>query len=175
MGSQAYRRRFRLPKMDEIEEVLVGRESLERMKAELQDLKVGGRREMSERLKRAREHGDIRENAEYDTAKDEQGRMEARIRQLEHLVKHAKIREGSSGAVDVAAPGAVVTVREEGEEGTEEYFLAKSGEDRVEGFRTVTLESPLGKALEGRKAGDSVQVEAPGGSFSVEILEIRPA
>lgn len=159
--------------MEEPEQVLVGRDSLERMKAELEDLKTRGRREISERLKRAREHGDIRENAEYDSAKDDQGRMEGRIRQLEHLVKHAKVREGAE-AVEVVGPGAVVTIREEGEDQAEEYFVASSGEDRVEGFRTVTLESPLGKAIKGKRPGDNVQVEAPGGSFSVEILEIRP-
>ena len=155
------------------DKIPISADSLERMQAELDDLKTRGRTEMGARLKRAREHGDIRENADYDAAKDAQGLMEARIRTLEETIKHAVVREGSSEA-DEAAPGVIVTLKEEGIDEPEEYFLAASPEDRIEGVRTITLSSPLGKAIEGKRPGETVQVEAPGGSFSVEVVSLRP-
>lgn len=159
--------------MTQDDRIPISADSLERMKAELEDLVTRGRAEMSERLKRARDHGDIRENADYDAAKDAQGMMEARIRTLEETIKHAVVRE-VGGAAEEAAPGVIVTVKEEGVDEREEYFLAASNEDKIEGMRTITLTSPLGKAIAGRKPGDSVQVEAPGGSFTVEIVSLRP-
>jgi transcription elongation factor GreA len=159
--------------MTQDDRIPISADSLERMKAELDDLVTRGRAEMSERLKRARDHGDIRENADYDAAKDAQGMMEARIRTLEETIKHAVVRK-AGGAAEEAAPGVIVTVKEEGTDDPEEYFLAASNEDKIEGMRTITLSSPLGKAIAGRKSGDSVQVEAPGGSFTVEIVSLRP-
>ena len=159
--------------MTQDDRIPISADSLERMKAELEDLVTRGRAEMSERLKRARAHGDIRENADYDAAKDAQGMMEARIRTLEETIKSAVVRE-AGGAADEAAPGVIVTVKEEGTDDPEEYFLAASNEDKIEGMRTITLSSPLGKAIAGRKSGESVQVEAPGGSFTVEIVSLRP-
>jgi transcription elongation factor GreA len=159
--------------MKEDDRIPISAESLERMRAELEDLQGRGRAEMSERLKRARAHGDIRENADYDAAKDAQGMMEARIRTLEETINRAVVREAGNAA-DEAVPGVIVTVKEEGADDQEEYFLAASNEDKIEGMRTITLSSPLGKALAGGKPGDSVQVEAPGGSFTVEIISLRP-
>lgn len=159
--------------MEETEQISVSPETLARMKAELEDLRGRGRAEMSERLQTAREHGDLKENAEYDAAKNDQGLMEARIRKLEHIIRNAVVLQEASG--DVAGPGAVVKVQEEGEEDPEEYYLAASAEDRIEGARTVTTSSPLGKAIVGKKVGDAATVEAPAGSFKVEIIEIRPA
>src|SRR5205823_14431536 len=94
-------------------------EAYQRLRRELEELRTEGRRAMGERLLRAREHGDIRENAEYDAAKDAQGLMEARIRRLEHMIKNAVVRETPATA-DVASPGVIVTIKQEGEAETED-------------------------------------------------------
>lgn len=129
---------------------------------------------MAERLQHARELGDIRENAEFDSAKNEQGLMEARIRELERLLKDPDIVEASAAA-DVAGPGTLVTLLSEEESGDKEiYLLAASKEERLEGVRTVSMDSPLGQALLSSRVGDRVEYEAPGGSFAYRVVEIQP-
>lgn len=160
--------------MSEPEEIVVSAETLARMEKELEELTTTGREQMSERIKRAREFGDIRENAEYDAAKDAQGLMEARIRRLEHLIKNAVVRETPAEA-DVATPGVIVTIKQEGEDETEDYLFASSPEDRMKGVRTITTSSPVGSAIVGKRVGDVVEVQAPGGTFTVEIVALRPA
>ena len=152
-----------------------------RLRKELEELRTAGRRKISERLLIAREHGDIRENADYDAAKNEQGLMEARIRDLEHMLKDPDIIEATVG--DELGPGTLVTLRlvddgeateamDEAEEET--YLLAISAEERAPGVRTVTSSSPLGSALMGRKAGERVTYEAPGGVFTYEVVSFTP-
>jgi transcription elongation factor GreA len=147
----------------------------ERLRAELERLTGEGREQMSERLLRAREHGDIKENAEYDTAKNDQGLMEARIRELQQLLKDPDIVEGTSES-DLAAPGQLVTVRpiDDPDEEEETYLLAASKEERLEGVRTVSVDSPFGKALAGKRIGERVKYQAPGGTFSYEITGLKP-
>jgi transcription elongation factor GreA len=143
-----------------------------RLKAELEDLKDRGRREMGERLLRAREHGDIRENAEYDAAKDAQGLMEARIRDLERMLRDPEIVESPVGAESVMA-GMLVTVRDE--DGDEEtYLLAVSAEERANGIRTITTASPLGSVIVGKARGEDVAYEAPGGVFRCTVVGFEP-
>src|SRR5437899_4710885 len=89
--------------------MVVSSETLQRWELELKELTSDGRAAMSERLQRAREFGDIRENADYDAARDEQAMMEARIRHLQHLIKHAVVQESPAGS-DVAGPGLIVTI-----------------------------------------------------------------
>jgi transcription elongation factor GreA len=152
------------------------RDAYRRLKDELDRLITDGRTEMAERLLRAREHGDIRENAEYDAAKNEQGLMEARIRELERLLKHPEIVEGPAGS-DMAGPGLLVTVRslDDDEPDEEEvYLLAASKEERAEGARTVSVSSPFGKALLGKRPGEKVSYQAPGGTFSYEVVRLDP-
>ncbi len=143
-----------------------------RLRKELEELKSAGRQRISERLLVAREHGDIRENADYDAAKNEQGLMEARIRDLEHMLKDPDIMEAADG--DEVGPGTLVTLRlmdeEAAEEEEETYLLALSAEERAPGVRTVTSNSPLGSALMGRRVGERVTYEAPGGVFTYEVL-----
>src|SRR6266550_9260299 len=112
-----------------------------RLRKELEGLKSEGRLKISERLLRAREHGDIRENADYDAAKNEQGLMEARIRDLEHMLKDPEIIEATEG--DEVGPGTLVTLRllDEDEAEDETYLLALSAEERATGVRTVTSNS----------------------------------
>jgi transcription elongation factor GreA len=164
--------RFRRNPGDEPSATLT-RDAYERLRAELDRLRTEGRQEMSARLQRAREHGDIRENAEYDAAKDAQGLMEARIRDLERLLKDPDIVEGPVPA-DQALPGVLVTVRIEEDQEEETYLLAASKEERIDGLRTVTADSPLGSALLGRKVGERVSYQAPGGRFACQIVRLEP-
>jgi transcription elongation factor GreA len=145
-----------------------------RLRKELEELKTEGRQRISDRLLRAREHGDIRENADYDAAKNEQGLMEARIRDLEHMLLDPDIVEAPTG--DEVGPGTLVTLRllDEEEDEDETYLLALSAEERAPGVRTVTSNSPLGSALMGSRVGDQVTYEAPGGVFTYEVLSFAP-
>ncbi len=150
-------------------------EAYHRLKDELDDLKLEGRLRISERLKAAREHGDIRENAEYDAAKNEQGLMEARIRQLERMLRDPEIVEAPVDA-DAVIPGMLVTVLPLDDDDPEEenYLLADSAEERANGVRTITTTSPLGSALLGATKDDEVVYQAPGGSFRYRIVGFRP-
>jgi transcription elongation factor GreA len=145
-----------------------------RLKAELEGLRTDGRAHIAERLKAAREHGDIRENAEYDAAKNEQALMESRIRHLERMLRDPDIVEAPADA-DAAAPGMLVTVRPLDEEDPDEevYLLAESKEERAPGVRTVTTSSPLGRSLLGARVGDEVVSQAPGGSFRYRVVRFE--
>jgi transcription elongation factor GreA len=151
------------------------REAFERLRQELEDLTTEGRRLVAERLLRAREHGDIRENAEYDAAKDEQGLMEARIRALQRLLKDPDIVQAPTEA-EMAGPGILVTLRPLNEDPPEDevYLLAATKEERASGARTVSVSSPLGQALLGRRVGDRISYQAPGGLFAYEVLALEP-
>ncbi len=152
------------------------RDAYERLRAELERLKTDGRSHMAERLQHARELGDIRENAEYDSAKNEQGLMEARIRELQRLLKDPDIIEAPAGDADEAGTGMLVTVRPLDDDDTEDevYLLAASKEERAAGARTVSISSPFGKALLGRKVGERVSYDAPGGTFTYEVVSFTP-
>jgi transcription elongation factor GreA len=153
---------------------MLSKDAYQRLRKELDHLKEEGREKMAERLLHARELGDIKENAEYDAAKNEQGLMESRIRELEWLLKDPDIVEGSARA-DEAGPGQLVTVKPLDEDEEEEtYLLAASKEERHEEARTVSIDSPLGQALAGKRIGDRVEYEAPGGTFSFEIMALKP-
>lgn len=145
-----------------------------RLKAELDELRSEGRRHIAERLKAAREHGDIRENAEYDAAKNEQALMEARIRTLERMLRDPNITEAPV-ASDVVTAGMLVVLRPlEDDPEDETYLLAESAEERHPGVRTITTTSPLGSAVVGARADDEVSYEAPGGTFRYRVVGFRP-
>jgi transcription elongation factor GreA len=146
-------------------------EAYERLSSELNELKTEGRERVSQAIGTAREHGDIRENADYDAAKNEQGMMEARIRQLESLLGSAVVGEvaGTSG---VAGPGTVVVVDVAGEEET--YFLG-SREEAIEGMDVLSAQSALGQAVTGRKVGDKFSYVTPTGrELPVKLLKAEP-
>lgn len=153
------------------EDIYISPSTLEKLKEELEQLAGPGREEMSVRLLRARELGDLKENAEYHAAKDAQGLMEARIRQLEYTIDRAVVREVSTN-LDEVGPGIIVTVKDKF--GTEDYLFADSMEEKLDGASTVTPTSPMGKALAGKKLGETATIEAPRGSFTVEIVGLRP-
>lgn len=140
-----------------------------KLQAEFDELTTTGRRHIEERIAEARSHGDLRENADYDAAKNEQGMMEARIRQLKHLLESAEVREAAdTGKVEV---GSIVTVTNG--DLTLEVLVATS-ENRVSGVQTAAPEGPLGSALLGAEVGDQVTYEAPGGTFTYTVESIRP-
>lgn len=152
------------------EPVWLSQAAYDRLRAELEELKTTGRSQASAAIEEARSHGDLRENAEYETAKEEQGKMEARIRQLEDMLRGAQVGEAPTG--EAISAGSVVTVRDT--DGDEDTFLLGSREDRVPNLSVVSANSPLGKALVGRKAGDTVEYSAPAGTFSVTVVDSKP-
>ncbi|HEX7099183.1 MAG TPA: transcription elongation factor GreA [Acidimicrobiia bacterium] len=145
-------------------------EAYEKFSKELEYLKTEGRAEIEARIAEARSHGDLRENADYDAAKNDQGMMEARIRQLEDLLHRAEVREAThDGTVQI---GSVVTVLDD--DGDEVRYFVATPENKVPGMALASPDGPLGSALLGAKVGDRVTYEAPGGTFSVEITAIEP-
>jgi transcription elongation factor GreA len=150
--------------------VWLSQAAYDRLKAELDELKTEGRGRASAAIEAARAHGDFRENAEYDAAKEDQGKMEARIRQLEHMLASAEVGEAPSG--ETIQAGMVVTTLDE--DGDELTFLLGSREDRVNGLPVVSAQSPLGRALVGARIGDLVRYEAPAGTFAVTVTGARP-
>lgn len=140
-----------------------------KLQEELAHLTTDGRRAIEKRIAEARAHGDLRENAEYDTAKNDQGLMEARIRLVDHILNTAEVREAlDSGAVEI---GTVATVLDE--DGDEMEFFVAPAENKVKGFILASPDSPLGAALLGARPGDTVTYDAPGGTFSYEVKSVR--
>ena len=152
----------------------LSRDAYDRLVAELDDLTTRGRVEVAQKIEAARALGDLSENGDYHAAKDAQGHMELRIRQLEALLKDAVV-SGEVGDVDTVAPGSIVRLKYDGDrdEDAEEYLVG-SVEERREGLAVISTESPLGKALVGRKAGTGpITYEAPNGALTVYLLGVR--
>ena len=136
----------------------------ERLKAEFEDLTTRGRIDVANKIERAREEGDLKENAGYHAAKDEQGHMEGRIRQLEHLLENAEIVDGSM----------VYTVVYEGDdEDDAERYLIGNMEEQIDGADVISPSSPLGHALDGAEAGATITYEAPNGALTVTVLRVE--
>jgi transcription elongation factor GreA len=146
-----------------------------RLRAELTELTTTGRESIAERIKVAREHGDIRENAEYDAAKNEQGLMEARIRNISEMLRDPEIVEAPVVS-DQVGPGMLVTLEplDDDDDDDEIYLLAEHAEEKASGARTITTSSPLGSALMGGAEGQEVSYEAPGGTFRYRIVSFEP-
>ena len=142
----------------------------DRLSAELEELTTVGRIEIARKIQAARELGDLSENGDYHAAKEEQGKMEGRIRQLTAIIENAEIVEGAGG--DSVQHGCVVELRYEGDDDTEK-FLIGSIEERVGDMDVISPGSPLGKSLLGASAGDVVDFEAPGGVLKVEVVSIE--
>ena len=147
--------------------VLLTREGLEKLQHELEDLRTTRRTEIAERIKYAKEFGDISENAEYEDAKNEQGMLEGRILTLEKMVRNAVIiEEHHDGKVQV---GSRVTVKDEF--GKEQFTIVGPAEVDVQAGR-ISMESPVGKALLGHKVGEQVKVQTPGGTRPITIVKV---
>jgi transcription elongation factor GreA len=146
-------------------------ETYERLRAELEDLTTRGRVEIAKAIESARALGDLSENGDYHAAKDSQGKMESRIRQLQALLKDAEIVEAGKTADGSVTQGTVVTLRYEGDDDTQDFFVGSIEEHRGD-MPVVSPSAPLGRALMGKAAGDKVDYDAPGGKLTVEIVKV---
>lgn len=143
-----------------------------RLVAELDDLTTRGRVEIARQIEAARALGDLSENGDYHAAKDAQGKMEARIRQLQAMLGSAVIVDNAGSADGTVAAGSTVAIRYEGDDEVERYLVG-SIEERREGVGVISPGSPLGQALIGRKAGSTVEYEAPNGKLRVELVSVE--
>ncbi len=149
-------------------------EGLKKLEDELQDLKVVQRREIAQKIKEAREQGDLSENAEYDAAKDEQRDIEARIEQIEKILKNAEVVLDEEIDLNKISIGCVVRVLDIEYNEEEEYKLVGSSEASSLQNK-ISNESPIGRALIGAEVGDIVDVEAPAGIVQYKVLSIHRA
>ena len=137
----------------------------DRLKAEFDDLTTRGRIEVAEKIELAREEGDLKENAGYHAAKDEQGHMEGRIRQLEHMLENCEIIDDQYQ----------YTIVYDGDtDDMAERYVIGNMEEQVDGADVISPASPLGTALQSASEGETVSYEAPNGSLSVTVLKVEP-
>ena len=150
----------------------LSQQAYDRLQEELAERSGTRRKEISAWIERAREHGDIRENADYDAAKNEQGHNEARIRQLEDMLKNAVVLE-SHGAGDEVEPGVLVDLKYTGDDELTTYLVG-SIEERHERYDVLSTNSPLGQAIIGKSPGAVVTYQGPKRELSVTVVAIRP-
>ncbi len=174
--SVGYEKRYRLARKAGMcsmaeQEVLLSPEGKEKLEEELNYLRLVRRKEVAERIKTAREFGDLAENAEYEDAKNEQAFVEGRIMTLENILRHAVVTQNGDVKSDVVTVGSTLTVKEL-ESGTIHTYTIVGSQEADPGKQRISNESPVGKALLGRKGGSIVTVTAPAGTFRYEILSI---
>ena len=151
-------------------EVFLTKQGLEEVAVELDNLKQNVRPEVIQQIKEARAQGDLSENAEYHSARDRQGQVEARIKELEYLLDNATIIEETKS--DVVTVGSKVKIKYVDDDEEEEYSIVGSTEaDPFE--NKISNESPLAKVIMGKKKGDTVTVESPNGSYEIKIVSIN--
>ncbi|MBB0245423.1 transcription elongation factor GreA [Streptomyces alkaliphilus] len=149
-------------------------EAYDQLKAELEYLSGPARTEIAKKIEAAREEGDLKENAGYHAAKEEQGKQEARVRQLEHLLRTAKVGEAPADT-GVVAPGMVVTIAFDGDEDDTMTFLLASREFATSDIETYSPQSPLGGAVTGKRAGQEARYELPNGKMAmVKVIDAKP-
>jgi transcription elongation factor GreA len=154
----------------------LSRAAFDRLQAEFDDLTTRGRIEVANKIEAARLLGDLSENGDYHAAKDEQGHMEGRIRQLEYLVENAEIIDEDEVPAGSVAPGRIVTIVYEGDtDDMAERYLIGHVEEKVGDLDVMSPGSPLGDALLGRQAGDLVEYQAPHGTLRVKVLQVESA
>jgi transcription elongation factor GreA len=147
-------------------------ETHQRLVAELEDLKTRGRIEIAHQIEAARALGDLSENGDYHAAKDAQGKMEARIRQLDVMLFSAVIVDASASSSSVVGTGTTIGIRYEGDEEIERYFVGSIEEKRTDAA-VISPGSPLGQALIGKAVGDTVEFDAPNGRLKVAIVSVE--
>ena len=155
-------------------EVILTPEGLTKLKEEIETLSTVKRREVAERIKHAREFGDIAENSEYDDAKNEQAMLEHRIALLEERLANSRVIEADEISLDVVSVGTKVRLRDLDAKETVEYVIVGSAEANPAEYR-LSNESPVGKAILGHKKGETVEVTVPRGSLKVKIMDIKAA
>ncbi|MFB5675039.1 transcription elongation factor GreA [Paenibacillus terreus] len=154
------------------EETILTKEGLAKLEEELRELKGTKRRELAERLKVAISYGDLKENSEYHSAKEDQAFMETRILQLERMLKTARVVEADQMNLEAVSVGSVAVLNDIEFNEKIEYRVVGPAEANVE-ENTISYESPLGKELLGKKVGDIISVDAPVGVLKYELLEIK--
>lgn len=158
--------------MSEEKKTIVTYKGLKKYQEELADLKENKRREIAEKIKEAREQGDLSENAEYDAAKDEQRDIEARIEELTELLKNIEVVDEDEASIDEVSIGCVVTLRDmEYKENTDFKIVGSTEAASLSGC--ISNESPVGKAVLGHKVGETIKVEMPAGTFKYKIIDIK--
>jgi len=155
---------------NENEEIILTPEGLEELKAELEELKTVKRKELAERLKVAISYGDLKENSEYHSAKNDQSFMETRIIMLEKMLTKARVVKSTDASV--ISVGTYVKLNDREFKEVVEYRIVSPAEADVQSNK-ISYESPLGKELIGKSVGDVVSVSAPMGVIQYEVLEIR--
>ncbi|MBR1508163.1 MAG: transcription elongation factor GreA [Eubacterium sp.] len=145
-------------------------EGLKKLEEELQDLKVNKRQEIAQKIKEAREQGDLSENAEYDAAKDEQRDIEARISEIEKILKNVEVVDEDSIDKETVNFGCTVKIKDMKSKKEMKYMLVGSTEADILNGK-ISNESPLGSALMGAKKGQIISVEAPKGRFDYKVLD----
>ena len=160
-----HRYAFRMAEAQEL-----SRDAYQRLRTELDQLTTEGRIDIAQKIEAARALGDLSENGDYHAAKDQQGKMEARIRQLSALLEDAVVvdKREHSGTVGV---GSVVAIRFEGDDEVERYLVG-SIEERRDDMAVISPGSPLGQELVGHQAGDTVEYAAQSGTLKVDIVEV---
>ena len=153
-------------------EVILSSEGLKRLESELELLKSVRRREVAERIKQARQFGDINENSEYDSAKNEQAWIEGRIITIEKLLRNARVYETSDGPRDTVGIGCTITLKDLQSGNVHEYTIVGSTEADPMSNK-ISNESPVGRAVLGQKAGKVVSVAAPIGMLKYQIVGIE--
>jgi transcription elongation factor GreA len=157
-----------------VKEVILTPEGYEKLKQEIEHLRTERRREIADRIRVAREFGDIAENAEYDDAKNEQAMLEHKIAQLEERLLSARVITKKEISKDQVSVGSKVRLRDMQANKTFEYHIVGSAEANP-AENKLSNESPVGKAIIGHKKGDVVEVSAPRGALKFKILEIKAA
>ncbi len=157
-----------------MKDVLLTPEGYEKLKQEIEFLRGDKRREIADRIRVAREFGDIAENAEYDDAKNEQAMLEHKIAQLEERLLNAKVIDKGDIDTSVVSIGATVRLKDVDANQTVEYHIVGSAEANPS-EQKLSNESPVGKAIMGRKKGETVEVTAPRGALKFKILDIKAA
>jgi transcription elongation factor GreA len=157
-----------------VKDVLLTPEGYEKLKQEIEYLRGDRRREVADRIRVAREFGDIAENAEYDDAKNEQAMLEHKIAQLEERLLNAKVIDAGDVDTSVVSIGSIVRLRDVDAKETFEYHIVGSAEANPSASK-LSNESPVGKAIMGHKKGETVEVTAPRGSLKFKILDIKAA
>ncbi len=157
-----------------MKEVLLTPEGYDKLKQEIEYLSTVKRREVADRIRVAREFGDIAENAEYDDAKNEQALLEHRIATLEERLRAARVIDKKQIAKDVVSVGSHVRLRDMDAKVTVEYHIVGSAEANP-AENKLSNESPVGRAILGKKKGEVVEVAAPRGSLKFKILDIKAA
>ncbi len=152
------------------QETLLTIEALKQLEAELEDLKVNGRKEAAEKIKLAKSFGDLSENSEYDEAMNDQAKLEARIGEIEHILKTAKVLDVESLGTENVHIGSTVKITDKKRKSYTYSIVGFAQADPAVG--KISDESPVGKALIGHKVGEKVTVETPAGAMEFKIVEI---